>query len=232
MGSRLDSCGITSKYVIFIFNVLVLIGGLLLLILGVVGLNSSAAYPAEVNHRGGATVIIVCGAIVMFLSCLGCWGSIKENKTALFAYSTLVGILFVVVFIVAISTLIFRGQIDNMVKEWMDRTVKDYKFDDANDANTQAWNTMQSSMHCCGINGSADWTTMGHAQPPMSCCQEGNSNCTTTDTAQIYTRGCLELLSGYMRTGAGTVGYVALGFSIVMLVAVVLSCLVACNLRR
>ncbi|XP_011147625.1 leukocyte surface antigen CD53 isoform X1 [Harpegnathos saltator] len=64
-----------------------------------------------------------------------------------------------------------------------------------------SWDHMQSKLHCCGIDGPADYR--GHNSIPWSCCNTTNSandNSTEGACTNIYKRGCQHVVINRTRS--------------------------------
>ncbi|XP_025728171.1 leukocyte surface antigen CD53 isoform X2 [Callorhinus ursinus] len=123
------------KYVLFFFNLLFWFCGC-----GILGFGIYLLIHNNFNLLPSLTlgnVLIIVGSIIMVVAFLGCMGSIKENKCLLMS-------------------------LNNYVSESLTDSIQRYHTDNSTKA---AWDSIQSFLQCCGINGTNDWA--GH--PPASC---------------------------------------------------------------
>ena len=220
----LDCCGVAAKYVIFVFNFLVLIGGTVFLILGIVGLvNDDFSRFEDFDpdlYRAAAVLFIVAGATIFLLSFLGCCGAVRENKCMLLTYATIVFVLFIIVVTASALAVVFKGDAAEIIDEAMLDFLKHYDPDDPEDVRTKAWDELQEQGKCCGIDSSNDWTNNGF-QIPSSCYDSNN---------ELYGEGCLTKYVGNVEDFTGSVGIVGLIFAAVLLAAVILSFCVGCQI--
>lgn len=84
------------KYILFLFNFLCLVAGVLLIVFGSLVLTNNAGVmhiPVDLVEfpQGIPIAAIVLGAIIFLISFLGCCGACKENN----CMTMLVGVLFI-----------------------------------------------------------------------------------------------------------------------------------------
>ena len=229
-GGVLDCCGVAAKYIIFFFNFLILIGGVLLIVLGVVALvNEDLARFKEFDptlYKSSAIIFLAAGSIIFVLSFLGCCGAIQESKCMLMTYAVFIVIVFFVVLAAAIVAVVFKGEAKEIVENVMEDFLKRYDSDDKDKPETRVWDTIQRYGKCCGINGFDDWIK-NLKLVPQSCCKE--DGCSTLLPTSIYREGCLTKYIGNVETFSGTIGYIGLVFAAILLIAIILSFCVACS---
>ncbi|GAB1600807.1 tetraspanin-8-like [Argonauta hians] len=156
----LTRCGNFLKYSMFIFNFLVLICGCVLLGIGIytrandtpdciTSLGSNLFLPA-------ALMLITLGSIVIILSFLGCCGAIKEVRCMLATFFALLLLMLIVLMIGGIIAYVFRGEIKNYFRHHLYVSLNESYGED--DRETRAWNCMQSTFQCCGVEGGMNST--------------------------------------------------------------------------
>ncbi|CAD7683290.1 unnamed protein product [Nyctereutes procyonoides] len=107
-------------------------------------------------------VLVIVGSIIMVVAFLGCMGSIKENKCLLMSFFILLLIILLAEVTLAILLFVYEQKLNDYVSESLTESIKQYHLDNSTRA---TWDSIQSVLQCCGVNGTSDWN--GH--PPKSC---------------------------------------------------------------
>jgi hypothetical protein len=158
------------KYSLFIFNFIFWLIGAALLSFGLWLYFAPGA--RQMLHTSGdsvgtlALIVIVIGSIIMLLGFLGCCGSILENKCMLVVFFILMTLIFLAVLTAGLLLVFmwnaFKKPATDMIHEDLENKTKIYDTDEG--AKTYL-DQIQSSLHCCGANGPADYrdpTTICH----------------------------------------------------------------------
>ncbi|XP_023403221.1 leukocyte surface antigen CD53 isoform X2 [Loxodonta africana] len=127
------------KYVLFFFNLLFWFCGCCVLGFGIYFLmyNNFGALFHNLPFLTLGNVLVIVGSIIMVVAFLGCMGSIKENKCLL----------------MSLGEYVAKGLKDSIDHYGSDNSTK------------AAWDSIQSFLHCCGVNGTMDWKK----EIPKSC---------------------------------------------------------------
>lgn len=91
---------------------------------------------------------------------------------------------------------------EGMRKLWTGMLADDKK-------STEAFHGIQKGLHCCGLQGPADWTTNNRAVP-SSCCAEDSNSCTQTTA---FANGCEKLVFDIVRGSGLLIAYIAVAFA-------------------
>jgi hypothetical protein len=146
---------------------------------------SFANLVVDVPHTLIAVYIILgVGAALVVISFFGCCGALKKNTCMLGTFFTIVLIIFLAEIVGAILMFVFSGQIKTEVIDSMN----DYNATANNDI-TQAWNSVQTVVQCCGLNGAEDWVNKTDGFPASCCKVDG---CDTAVLANAFDTGCEE----------------------------------------
>ncbi|XP_025421097.1 CD151 antigen [Sipha flava] len=229
-GSKDEWCGSAVKYSMFLSNFIIFIGGIVLVVISVYTLYDKSFIKELLGTNlftGAVYVLIVTGILLSFLSFLGCAGAVKEVKCMLLTYFIILFIIFVVMLVGGILCYVFRQRVQTTMQQEMLRTIRFYGEDRSI---TRAWDDLQEGLHCCGVTTYDDWRqykTDGII--PSSCCKEINGKRQPCDknfqaSLQIYTSGCLNVTTAFMKDNATTVGTVGIAVSLFLIFGLIFSC--------
>ncbi|CAH0561017.1 unnamed protein product [Brassicogethes aeneus] len=226
-GRNMDGCGNFMKYSLFIVNFIIFLGGVIVLALGIwtAADKSFANELLGTNLYAGATyVLIATGLLVTFISCLGCYGSLKEIKCMLVIYFIVLLIIFVTMLVGGILGYVFRGKVEITLRNGMTGSLRFYgNYRPV----TEAWDETQTRLECCGIDSPQDWK----GNMPESCCKlvlgrrqncrflgENNNHFTS------FQRGCYDVTVQYVKSNAVIIGTAGIVVSCMMLLGMIFSC--------
>ncbi|KAI8435284.1 hypothetical protein MSG28_003623 [Choristoneura fumiferana] len=212
------------KYLLFCFNLLFAISGLIILIVGIKAEISSSPYidlTDENFYTSAPVVLIIVGVIVFIVAFFGCCGAVKENHCMIVSFSVFLLVIFVAELAVGIAGYVKNQDLETSIVRHLNATIKEYPTD--------------PNLACCGIYGVADWKTVVPPKIPDSCCsgQEiaGTGVATPcTETSEfLHKSGCLTKVVSHMQEIAYVLGGVGLG--IAMLLGVIFACCLARSIR-
>ncbi|XP_066447681.1 tetraspanin-18-like [Eleutherodactylus coqui] len=171
------------KYMMFLFNALIFLGGICLLGIGVWIVADPDGFQTlfttnSLLSAGGYTLLIV-GLALSLLGFLGCFGALRENKPLLLVFFILILLFFIVELVGLILALTYQ----KMIKEehFLLELQTYYKGDNASEVFSQSWNSIMIALSCCGISGLNDFDNRSHfhhlhpfAPWPDACCKRDN----------------------------------------------------------
>uniref|UniRef100_A0A3B3ZL66 Tetraspanin n=1 Tax=Periophthalmus magnuspinnatus TaxID=409849 RepID=A0A3B3ZL66_9GOBI len=170
------------KYLMFIFNFFIFVGGSVLLAVGGWVLFDPLGFRELVASNPllftGVYLLLALGSLLFLLGFLGCCGAIRENKCLLLFFFMLILFIFLSELAAAILAFLFR---EHMTREFFTRELKrHYQGHNTSDVFTSTWNAIMSSFECCGVSGPQDFDdslfrllSPSKAIPEACCHREG-----------------------------------------------------------
>ncbi|CAG0885772.1 unnamed protein product [Cyprideis torosa] len=240
------------KYLVFAFNLLFVIAGLAVLIVGIVIRAAYNEYFEFVPDGIFTTprILIAVGLITFVVAFFGCCGAIRDSRWMLFIFMVALGFLFILEFSAAIAAYVMKGSISESIKNKMDSSMDNFDKE-GKEGVTRTWDALQADMHCCGVDnevGFLDWgtrfnftNTSPNVTVPSSCCmkvsndveegvcpmpEEGSFVVTISQKdagEDLWKIGCYEKLAKGMKENVGAVAGAALAVALVEIVGIVLS---------
>lgn len=223
------------KYLLFCFNLLFAITGLIILIVGIKAEINSSPYidlTDENFYTSGPIVLIIVGIIVFIVAFFGCCGAVKENHCMIVTFSVFLLLIFIAELGVGIAGYVKHKDLETSIVKHLNETITQYP---TNKDVAKTFDIMQTDLHCCGINGPDDWIA-NNITIPNTCCtgQEitgGVPAACTKDSPGFHTKGCLNELVTHLKDIAVVLGGVGLGIALVQLLGVIFACCLARSIR-
>lgn len=218
-------CGTSlAKYILFLFNTLVSVIGILGIVYGVLLLNSIGMI--EVHGQVGfppqaalPIILISLGSIVVFIAFLGCCGAIRESVCMMMTYSLFLLIMLILQMVIIVFLWLNKDNYKVAMGDIIDQVW-------ANESQHPGiFDAIQKSLKCCGSRGPFDYLT--NAGLPRSCCAEGMC----LNPLNIY-GGCREKFEDLMTGGTENAKIVGIGLIVVELLGFIFACCVANNVRN
>jgi len=218
------------KYLVFLFNFLVFVIGIVILGLTISVLVSSPVkeyFQAILNQNTDGVdlnsmnialyVLIAIGALLMLTGFLGCCGAWCENTCLLSLFFSIILILFVAELACGIAILVNKDQFKSTTFTAIADQMGKYNSLDQDAKN--AIDNMQTKYDCCGCNNSTDYTKKSQSVP---------ASCQLT----YYNTGCCAKVWNDLESQLGIVGGVAIGILVIELLAMIFSCILCQAFRR
>lgn len=211
------------KYLMFVFNFVFVICGIVLIIIGALVHNENYTYFLNSRYVTAPNILIAVGCIIFILAFLGCCGAVKENHCMVMTFGILLFLIFIIEIAGGIAAYVNRGELEGFLKESMNSTIQQQQADAK-----KIWDEMQIKWECCGVDGPADYP---EGKVYDSCCgaSKENESC-TVDTA--YKKGCFDQMLDKVKSGIGRVGGVAIGIAVVELIGVMFSWCLASAIKK
>uniref|UniRef100_A0A8B9SQA2 Tetraspanin n=1 Tax=Anas platyrhynchos TaxID=8839 RepID=A0A8B9SQA2_ANAPL len=244
MGS---GCLKVTKYFLFLFNLLFLILGAVILGFGIWILADKTSFIAVLQTsspslKNGAYVLIGVGALTMLMGFLGCLGAVNEIRCLLALYFTCLMVILITQ--VAAGLVIYFQK--EVLRDELSKVVGDLivNYDPENgDANLQdAWDYVQKQISCCGLNGAEDWEDnkiiKNQSMPLYPCSCSVNVKTETTgfckpdspqnstaspDVWPVHQQGCMDGVWKWLKDNLGIILGVCTGVAVIELLGMILS---------
>jgi len=217
LGREMEGCGQCVKYLLFLANFLILIGGLTVMVVGIWTVVDKAEFEQLLGtdlYVSAAYILIATGAVVALIALLGCLGAVKEIRCMLLTYFIVLLVLFVVLLVGGVLGYVFNERVEDTIETKMMASLDEYT---TKQAIQDAWDAAQSQMECCGVDQSSDWRGRVPQLPP-SCCAKSADAC-SYDTA--FKVGCKDRIKAFVKDHAAVIGGVGVGIACVMLLGMI-----------
>jgi len=235
--SSLSWSSVCIKYLMFIFNLLFVVTGVIVLSVGITIKAYYNNYQLFLDDKYFSTpnLLIAIGAIIFMIAFFGCCGAVKENYCMTITFSTLLILIFVLEFAAGISGYVLRNQTKEFLVQKLNASLEQYKPDQPEEPSTVLWDKIQIDFECCGVHSYEDWMPT-LKQIPMSCCGPqnglvGSATCNET-TKALYKRGCIDGFGDYVEENAVSIGTVGLGLAFIQLLGIIFSCHLSRQIKR
>ncbi|KAK3107618.1 hypothetical protein FSP39_018414 [Pinctada imbricata] len=230
---------------LIILNILFMMLGLALLVLGIVMQVDSGIVNDNITPllnqlsigslslgdlvSGLSITFIVFGAFVLIIAAFGAFGACCQKKSCLVIYSIIVGIFLVGKIVAVILWFVLNDKLQSWLKDNLTSQLENnYRFDDITSHEiSTAWNYMFMELSCCGVKTgtSSDFTstpwqagTPGYSTPKGCCPSTTASNYATasnTCTATYYSTGCYDAV--YDKLSTYSTGFIVTGVIILVI---------------
>lgn len=212
------------KYLVFIFNFLFAITGLLTLIVGALIWSKNQYYEHFVGESFliASIVLMIVGSLVFFISFLGCCGAIRESSCLILTFSFFLLLVFIAEIGVGVAGFIKHAELPGILEKRFNETLDEYT---TSIEAMEAWSFVQSELKCCGIYGPDDWKPLyKNKTRPSTCCHEFPVNVKDCEEKYAEKHGCYPKLLKFLDTNSFLLGFVGIIIAIIQLFGVVFAC--------
>ncbi|XP_003382522.1 PREDICTED: tetraspanin-7-like [Amphimedon queenslandica] len=222
------------RFILAAVNIGVCILGLSVLIVGAWGAGTNHDYLKVTedtkSYTQVPTLLIIIGLFVFIFGIVGVVGAIFAHtlggRIILGLYGFVLALFVIIEFAGGIAAGVESGQVGNAFSKAFNDSFS--KYTDNSTDNKQAWDSLQESLKCCGIDGPSSYREKLNMEPPTSCCDKKiDSNCDTTIDANLYNTGCADQIKSDIKYILGVVAGIGITFALLQLVGVVFSLYVA-----
>lgn len=207
--------------------------GVILLGVGVWGKVSLEAYfsLASEESTNAPYVLIGTGAIIVIFGLFGCFATCRGSPWMLKLYAMFLTLVFLAELVAGVSGFIFRHEIKATLGTAFTKAVQTY---DSTNSSSKAVDTIQITLHCCGVKNYTDWAETAYFKDfgiPVSCCRTNDASCTPETLKdlekagkEVYTTGCFSLVSNTMESNLGIIAGISFGIAFFQLIGIFLAC--------
>lgn len=234
-----------AKYCLFLVNLLFVLAGIVLLVVGVMsknGINRFGDLVESSKLNAPANLFIVVGAVVFIIAFLGCCGAVKENHCMMMTYSVLIGLILILEVGAAVTAYYMEDDVKDILGNELSESLKKYGNNNEEDLR-KSWDLLHHTIKCCGVNNYTDWFNVKNETTqlfilPTSCCLEDTANCTESIKPDskpedvykfLFNEGCVQ--KGLEEIHMGSIGTVGISLAVVELLAIISSCFMARKIR-
>ncbi|XP_031573561.1 tetraspanin-8-like [Actinia tenebrosa] len=218
------------KYLVFFFNFLFFVFGIVLLGFGAYAEIRFGPYVifTSTNYATGSHLLIAVGVIISVISFFGCCGAWKENRFMLIIFFVLLFVLLGLEIAAAVLGYKDRDEIEADIKKDIENKIKEYptKYEKEID-------DLQKEFKCCGASGPEDWISIKKLRfPPDSCNCEGVSKdqCSTFTLNYYYKAGCAPALKTYFYDKLLVIAALAITLIVIQILGMVFAMFLICRI--
>jgi CD63 antigen len=242
MGDALTGGAKCIKYLLFVFNLLFLLCGLALIVVGAivqVQTKDAAAFNGSASSAG--IFLIVVGSLIFIVCFFGCAGAINNNYCMVVTFGVLLLLILLAEVAAVIAGFVLKDKINETLTTEMLKNQQAYNPDDPDDIATQTWNRTQHDLKCCGTTDYMSWNESIKMKEtnsvPDSCCKDffvdcGKGKLTTASEDLFYGEGCHQKLMDYLNTYLVAVGIAAAVVAVIQLIGIIFAFCLANQLRK
>lgn len=242
---RMRGATITAvKYLLFFFNLVFAVTGLLLLLTGLVVQSVYSHYLDFLSHRllSPPVLLTALGAIIFSVSFFGCCGAIKESHVLTRVFTLLLGAIFFCELLAMLAAYHMRDQMLHSIERRMEAGMRNF-FRGGYKGVSETWNVVQHELECCGTQSYTDWintTFSARENVPDSCCLSDVVGCGLgilnlgrhQASMKVHTRGCLEVLGYQLSENSSAIGGLTFIVALIQFVGMALSFCLANSIRK
>ncbi|XP_066503792.1 CD82 molecule a [Hoplias malabaricus] len=234
-------CITTTKYFLFLFNLLFFIFGALIMGFGLWILLDNQSFikvlqDSSMELKVGSYILIGVGSFSMLMGFLGCLGAIYEIRCLLGLYFTCLLLILIAQVVAAVLIYFQRDLLREKTSNIVIKILESYHGQ--NRTSEQAWDYIQRNMHCCGWKESTDWNVnavifnSSQMLYPCSCRNTSITGDNGTDSGfceaqspnwPVYSTGCMSSVESWLFTNYGVILGICLGVAVIELLGLILS---------
>ncbi|XP_066997792.2 CD63 antigen [Anabrus simplex] len=224
------SCEMTCvKYLLFVFNLLFVVSGIIILTIGALILHAYEDYSTFVTDKlyTAPVILIVVGSIIFIVAFFGCCGAMKENNCMIVTFAVLLLGIFCFELAGGITGYVYKDAAEESLEKLFNESLHKYEEPSVN----RSWNIVQHDLECCGVKQYTDWYSFRKDFIPPSCCAAADMS-STCPPENAYKKGCLQAFADMISSKAVVIMGVGIGIAFVQLVGVIFACCLAKSIRK
>jgi len=211
------------KYLMFFFNFLFWLSGLVLIVIGAIIRDKYGDYFSYADNKfaNAAVFIIIVGVVVFIIGFLGCCGAVKENYCMVTTFAVLLAIIFILEIVAGALGFTYKKKVDSVAKAALDKAVTQYG---TVEGEKKLLDWAQDAFKCCGSAGANDYVKSTNATlcavgKGVASCHKGGK-C----TGQLYSDGCRKGFIDFIKGKLVVIGAVAVGIAFIQLLGIIFAC--------
>ncbi|XP_014469377.1 PREDICTED: tetraspanin-6-like [Dinoponera quadriceps] len=221
------------KTLLMLFNFVFWVSGMLMLCIGIwmrIQLRDYVNLSAE-GSSAALLALSSLGSVLALAATLACCCTARGHPALLYLYGAFLAVVALLELGAGASVYAYRTSLNEGFDQSLNQSMAAYRPGQDNDAMSGHIDSMQSTLHCCGNRGYADWLRMYPPKEiPQSCCKV--SKCDPNNVDQIFTEGCYNRVLDFLNANIGLVAGTAIGVAFFPLVGVFLACCLASNINK
>ncbi|XP_018316804.1 tetraspanin-7 isoform X1 [Mycetomoellerius zeteki] len=220
------------KTLLMLFNFIFWASGVLMLCIGIWMRIQLRDYMNMSVQGSGAALLSLAslGAVLAVAAVLACCCTARGHPALLYLYGAFLAVVALLELGAGASVYAYRTSLNEGFDQGLNESMAAYGQDNSKSSHID---TMQSTLHCCGNRGYADWLNLDPSKDvPLSCCKVIQNKCDTSDVEDIYTEGCYNRLLDLINSNIGLVAGTAIGVAFFPLVGIFLACCLASNINK
>lgn len=222
------------KYVLFFFNLVVSLLGIVLIAIGVVFVVNWKVVKDELqSHLTVAPwVFIIIGAVMFTIAFFGCCGAIRESHCMVVTYAIFLLVIIIVQVALAILMFVYGDNIKSGIAKSVDTLFDKRASASVDKATESVINNLQQQFQCCGKNGANYYGITVAASLPPSCCDPKFLGVEGFCTALNAYDGCSEVIPKKYEDWNKPIAGVAIGIACVEVVGALFALYLANSIRN
>lgn len=223
-----------------VFNILFLLAGCGVIGLGLWTIICKHEYVillTNLTYALTAYLLVAAGCLTLIAAFIGSCSVHKDNRCTLLVYIFLLLFIFLMEAMVGILAFIYMNQVESDLNYNMNSTLIDNYG--VSPLQTEAFDKMQQEYKCCGASGFENYDDSAWRRNlnttnlvPDSCCKTMSLGCGKSNhPSNIPYTGCVHKLSDVVRQQLNIIGGFGLGFSVIEIIGMILSCVLYVRLK-
>ncbi|XP_059484525.1 uncharacterized protein LOC132201968 [Neocloeon triangulifer] len=216
------------KWELIVANASFLVDGVALVVVCSIFLDSFKNFDDFLSDeiRFPIIALICIGAILLLVAPLGVYGVLKHKQNILTLYSVLLFVIFTAQLTTGILTLTYEDGVMSKMRGSMIDAAKTYSAESSpnnNEASKIAWDKVQLTYQCCGVDGFLDWKTYRptlRGVPDSCICNSYQDYCNYV--LRVFREGCFTKLEASCNNFAYAISGTAIGSALIQLLSLIL----------
>jgi CD63 antigen len=223
------------KYLLFAFNLVFVIFGILLIYAGFTAIASIKDYQLLIQDTPNnvAVTLIIVGFFIFFIAFLGCCGAIRENYCMLVSFSVIILAILLIELIGSGLILAFKSKLRKLTEDGFSAAI--LKYNNTDPSIDSVIDDIQQNLDCCGANNYSDWDLNPRYKGenyPYSCCNETHNQDNLCKFPNVYTIGCVDKIDNEIRGSVGLLGGIGIAVAVIQLIGIVFACSLSRTVKK